>query len=409
VSTPFGVVLRDSFLCSSFTILCYFVLAIELVLSLCVVFALRSIVARRIVCIGMILLHGGFGLTIYLGTFVPLYVAVAVLFVSSNDWNRFRVPRYIEASLNRRAWLVEGAAVMTLFWCLHQTIVSNPEIPPMFRNVVSTHTPEWLNRFSRFMMIPQEWYLYRAPASVASTVLISARRPDGSRVDPIRSIDFNPESVFLSSVYAGKYWVSYLIRLMREGNHRYRSRFAEYLFQHGYDEVEVMQGEMAIPEACGSARGEISLKPIFKMFSPQKIEFTEANVLAGKTEAKAVMNQQMWGFGREWANGSQLYADFSIERPHLVLQFNSTLECSVDIRLILTRAPDYGILDISVNDSAPTPVNSYSAIGVVREERTISGPKIRRGINQLKISLRPESPAQRTRFGIDEMWLNCRE
>ncbi len=407
VVTPVSVAVRDSSLCGALGMMGYSALALETVLAISAVLSLRSLWARRIVCVGIIVLHGTFGLMLYLGTFVPLYIAIAFLFVPSQDWRRICLSQGRALSSGGRSWLIEIGAAVMLIWCVHQNLLNNPAVPGGIRHFIRSNTPGSVDRVSRFLMIPQEWYMFLDPSPVVSTVLVSARSPDGMHVDPIRHTPFDPRAVFLGSSYAGKYWISYLIRLLREGNHRYRARFADYFFEQGFDEVEVMLGTMPVPRACGEKPGEISLRTVFRANAPRTLDITTSNIAVGATRIRRAVNQAMSRFGPHWSQGSQLFAEFTRESPTLTIEFDSARECVGTVSLLVTHAPDYGVFDMNINDGPPVLVDLYSPFGVERHAHTIGRTKLRKGTNSLKVTFRDDAETQRTKFGLDGVQFVC--
>lgn len=262
IATVVGASLRDSSLCPIFTPISFGVLGLEFLLACCALLSITSLWAKRLMCLGMLFLHSGFALFLNLGVFAPVYLATALLFIPSRDWARVMPNFHPLARLPRRhhtQLLWEGVGLVMLSWCLHQSALNNSRIPNGIRTFLATNTPSWLSKASAFMMIPQEWGLFRAPSTTVYTVLISAQTPDGQVVDPIRKIPFNPHQVFRHSARIEKNWTHYLIRLARPQNRGFRAQFKRYLHSRGYSDIHLYQATFDIPPGCAQASGQIAL------------------------------------------------------------------------------------------------------------------------------------------------------
>jgi hypothetical protein len=288
-------------------------------------------------------------------------------------------------------------------------VMENPIVPEMVRaklqGVISPRIRNWMN----VPGILQRWYMFTAPGLEASTILIAARRPDGSLVDPIRNIPFDPQAPFRQSSYLGKYWVSYFYQLRQSGYGLYREPFAQWLFKQGYEEVFLQDASRTIPATCQGAPSPLHVSTIFRAFKPFVVKPRLKDVQIQNATTISVREQNMRKFGPGWTSDMQVHADFRHGSSELLIRFSSKRACRAQGEFFFTYAPDYGRFDISVNEGPQTLLDLYTPFGVLRRSVSIGALALREGENTIRIALRSDTDPVRTKFGIDEVSFRCEE
>jgi hypothetical protein len=409
VGTPLAVATRESSLCPFLDILTYATRGLEVALSITLLLSLHFVWARRMTFLMILLLHGGFGAMLYLGTFVPIYLATAFLFLPGQDLDRLRWTRNRGSPNVIRSWIAECLAACMCAWCAVMLVMENPIVPEMVRaklqGVISPRIRNWMN----VPGILQRWYMFTAPGLEASTILIAARRPDGSLVDPIRNIPFDPQAPFRQSSYLGKYWVSYFYQLRQSGYGLYREPFAQWLFKQGYEEVFLQDASRTIPATCQGAPSPLHVSTIFRAFKPFVVKPRLKDVQIQNATTISVREQNMRKFGPGWTSDMQVHADFRHGSSELLIRFSSKRACRAQGEFFFTYAPDYGRFDISVNEGPQTLLDLYTPFGVLRRSVSIGALALREGENTIRIALRSDTDPVRTKFGIDEVSFRCEE
>lgn len=183
VGTPLAVATRESALCPFLDTLTYATISLELALSIMILLSLRLVWARRITFFMILILHGGFGSMLYLGTFVPIYLATAFIFLPGRDLDRFRWTRSENSPRVVRSWFAGCLAVMMCAWCAVMLVLENPIVPERIRTGLLGVVPQYVRVWMHVPGISQRWYMFTAPSLETSALLIAARRQDGSLVD----------------------------------------------------------------------------------------------------------------------------------------------------------------------------------------------------------------------------------
>ncbi len=409
VGTPLAVATREGPVCAFLDIFTYTTVGLEVALSITILLSLRFVWARRMTFFMILLLHAGFGLMLYLGTFVPIYLATAVLFLPQRDWDRFRWVVCSAGPTGRCAWFAESLAALWCAWCAVMFVLENPAIPRVVNSRLRDLIPHNLRLLMHVPGISQRWYMFSAPGLETSAIMISARRTDGRLEDPIRQIPFDPETPFRQSSYSGKYWTSYLYRL-REGTYSvYREPFAQYLFKQGYEEVSLLEVSQTIPSTCAEQPSPVRISTIFRAFKPFVAKMRLRDVVSSRTAVGYVNEQDMRKFGYGWTDDMQVHADFRPRSSEMMIRFLANRACRARGEFFFTFAPDYGYFDISVNDGSPSSVDLYTPFGVVRRSVSLGSLALREGENFLRVALRSDSALSRTKFGIDEVSFRCED
>lgn len=343
----------------------------------------------------------------FLGTFVPVYLSVALLFVPGADWDRLGIRLNPRAKARTTFMPGELAGFMMLLWCGALLILGNPIFSgSSLRAKVSSLMPIIVERWSQHAVITQEWFMFRSPPSIVDTVVVSALTKDGRRVDPFRADSEEIALPFYQSVHIGKYWISYLIRLQLEGFAEYRERFTEYLFSLGYRDVKFLSGAMHVPESCETGQATPIFREVFSALRPLVFKPRLSDVVRAETKARGVGEQTMGRFGSQWKEGWQLHADLEPVNGRITVSFSSEFSCLAEARFSLTHAPDYGRFEVVVNNGAAHPIDLFSALGVVRREHTFGMTPISVGRNTATFVLRSET-TDRTKLGVDEIRFIC--
>lgn len=406
---PIGAYIRNSGDCDLLRPLTYLSLIAEQILACALVVSLRFSLARGLVAVLMLVLHSGFGAVLILGTLVPLYLSLALVFVPGRLWDRFGAHSTSAGPQLRRSLTAEAAALLILIWCSSLIVRNNPIFPDRLRRAVEYATPAAVERWSQLLVITQEWLMLKSPESQLGTVMIAARAADGTLTDPFRGAEYDVQAPFTGSSYLGKYWASYFYRLAMDGYANYRPQLLRYIFSRGFDSVEVSYGEITAPAVCGVPPSEVRSRTLFRAWRPVVFVPRLKDVRPTETDVVAVVEQEMSYYGPYWTDSAQLHAVFDRAHSYLTAVFDSPHECNAEAQLAFTRAPDYGRFSIRINESPELQVDLYSQLGVLRQISTMSRIPLHRGENRLRIELAEVSAAGRSKFGIDRITLNCLE
>ncbi|MEZ4446664.1 MAG: hypothetical protein R3B72_46730 [Polyangiaceae bacterium] len=215
-------------------------LLVEYILAAGVLFAPFSRHIKRVVVVLMLGLHLAFASFLFIGSFSFLYVSCAFMFIPSEDWERLGIedaPQRRPRPLWRRG-LVTGLAVVWALFAGYELVQRNYRVSRPVKAVAALVAP-WLEPVHVFLMVPQEWFMFRAPSPYQEVTVVEAVAADGTRYDPFRPGPFDLHRPIHESAHVGKYWVSYLVRLSRPGFDRYRSALARYLEARGATAVTI--------------------------------------------------------------------------------------------------------------------------------------------------------------------------
>lgn len=158
-------------------------------------------------------------------------------------------------------------------------------------------------------------------------------------------------------------------------------------FKHGFEPApDAERAILALPEIKGVAGA---------------IEGEALKILEHKGEAHP---QDMEGFGDGWSRGSHLWWRDAKQGDTLRLEFASTKEGKQTLVLAMTKAPDYGIVKISVNGAViAEEVDLYDAKVVPTGEREFA-VELKSGANELKVEIvgtNPKANPKNYMFGLD--------
>lgn len=410
VTAPLGIFLRENGSPLLFWLLTQGTICLEIALALLVGCAFLRPWISRVAALLIVALHGGFGLFMFLGTFVPVYLSVALLFIPGRDWVRLGITAQRGGQTAPPGALAmvlrQLPAVGMAIWCALQLIRNNPVFPAEMKQLIQQATPPAVERFSAFMVITQEWFMFRAPAIIIGVAVVRARQVDGTEVDPIREIPFDPIEPARRPRHMGKYWVSYLFRLtMAPGYDRYRAAFASYLFSRGFTDFSLLRTEVFIPAIGEEAK--YTVQEVFGQSIPREIE-ADLTVARIRGAGMSLSQQDMTVFGTTWTRGSQLYAIFTQPDSALEISLPWELNCTPTLSLTVTEAPDYGAFTISLNDHHLADLNLRNRLGVVRATYALGEVPLRNGENVLMVRPDRSRPVGRAGFGLDTIRLECR-
>ena len=161
-------------------------------------------------------------------------------------------------------------------------------------------------------------------------------------------------------------------------------------------------GQILIDPDIQAAREKVALKRE-DIISP----YIENNAVEGEElieiDRKSGRIRREWRNDREWSYNQQLWWNGASQGSYLKLGFKSTEPGSKNIKARLTTAPDYGIVEISVNGSAPVRFNGYNDEIKVKEVN-LGTHRINEGLNHLDIKMiRPGQGNKEGMFGIDKL------
>jgi hypothetical protein len=106
--------------------------------------------------------------------------------------------------------------------------------------------------------------------------------------------------------------------------------------------------------------------------------------------------------GVSWSGGSQLWIHGSKVGDKVVLEFSVPSAGTYTMSSVLTKAADYGIVDIAVDGGTPVSFDGYQATGVGTQKVDLGNATLAAGKHQLSVTLTGKNPAA-TNFlaGVD--------
>lgn len=220
---------------------------------------------KRLVFVVMLALHLGFAAFLYIGSFSFLYVACAFLFVPSEDWDRlgfYAAPERRPTPLWRRLPALVACAMWTAF-AGYELAMRNPRVEPPVKAFAERFEPE-LEPLHLFFMVPQEWFMFRAPSPYQEVTVVEVVGEDGVTYDPFRPGPFELYRPIYESAHVGKYWVSYLVRATRPAGVRYRQSLVRYLVDRGARKVVIRRIIFDAPSTEGGEPTNIRDQIVFK-------------------------------------------------------------------------------------------------------------------------------------------------
>jgi putative membrane-bound dehydrogenase-like protein len=123
-----------------------------------------------------------------------------------------------------------------------------------------------------------------------------------------------------------------------------------------------------------------------------------------------VQRQNMKGFkGDSWSNGSQLWWTQGQVGDRIVIQFESSVEGEYGVSGVFTKAHDYGVFRVRLNDTTVVEnLDLYNKAAVITTGEVKMGKQmIKKGLNQLVVELlgANEAASRGKMFGIDHLRL----
>jgi hypothetical protein len=97
--------------------------------------------------------------------------------------------------------------------------------------------------------------------------------------------------------------------------------------------------------------------------------------------------------GVSWSSGAQAWIHGTKAGDKVVLGFTVPSTGSYDLSTVLTKAADYGIADIQIDDQAAVSFDGYVAAGVSTQEVDLGTEQLTAGSHQLTITLTGKNPA----------------
>ena len=160
-------------------------------------------------------------------------------------------------------------------------------------------------------------------------------------------------------------------------------------------------GQILIDPDIQAARVKVALKSE-DIISP----YIENNAIEGEKlieiDRESGGIRREWRNDREWSHNQQLWWNGASQGSYLKLGFKSTEPGSRNIKARLTTAPDYGMVDISVNGSTPFRFDGYNDEVKVKEVH-LGTHRINEGLNHLDIKMIRPGPGNQGMFGIDKL------
>jgi hypothetical protein len=94
-----------------------------------------------------------------------------------------------------------------------------------------------------------------------------------------------------------------------------------------------------------------------------------------------------------WSNGTQAWIHGTKAGDKVVFGFAVPTAGSYDLSTVLTKAADYGIVDIQIDDNTKVTFDGYAASGVSTQEVDLGTAQLTAGNHQLSITLTGKNPA----------------
>ena len=162
-------------------------------------------------------------------------------------------------------------------------------------------------------------------------------------------------------------------------------------------------GRRAIELGRDFAAAAPSSEPVAASRSTAEV-WIEAESLPARASAGTAEVQAMDGFPGTWRGGRQLWWHDAQPGAELSLTFDIAADGLYDIAVALTRAPDYGIASIRVDDGrAVDGVNAYGPDVVIAPARSLGEYSLRRGAHTIAFTLTGTDPRAVAAFmlGVD--------
>jgi hypothetical protein len=160
----------------------------------------------------------------------------------------------------------------------------------------------------------------------------------------------------------------------------------------GFKNIRVM-----IP--AGSTRPR---EPVGGAADAIRIEAESMKILEPKAgRAPAVQNMAAWQAGK-WSGGSQMFWFRAQPEMHMTLGFRVDKAGTYKLSAIFTRAPDYGIAEVHLDDKYIGKFNGYGPRVINAPPVNLGAHKLSAGKHRLRVNMVGKDPKSRgTRFGID--------
>lgn len=123
-----------------------------------------------------------------------------------------------------------------------------------------------------------------------------------------------------------------------------------------------------------------------------------------------VETQYFWPKSTPLSNGGHLWLQAERLGQTTFLDFWARREDQVNLELSLTKAADYAVIDVMVNESQTIRFNGYQSQGIGRASVVIPKVKLKAGVNTLKITMVGKDPKARPGWmaGIDYLKMMSR-
>jgi hypothetical protein len=375
---------------------------VEYLLAFSLLFSLRSDPAKRTAGVLIAGLHLGFILFLNLGTFGYMYLAGALLFIPGADWDRITTRRAPRRRSRSHPLLL---AVVSL-WCafvLFELSTKNPRIPKSVATVGWSFR-SWFDPMHELLMVPQEWFMFRAPGRNHGYIVIETFGRGGHR-DFLRPGPFDVTRPGRKAVGVGKYWTSYLHRLASPAMNGFRDELAAYLERQGVDRFVVHKVALLLPEGAAKEPSAITPSVLFSHRAPQRVDFDLRNIVRAPGLRPQATRQFL--HGGDWRGRQHLILRFSVDSA-IELSFQAPGACTANVVLGYTRGPSFGIVDIEWNDERAATIDAYDSIGLNRAETQLHRLSILEGENRITIVSRGNNPrAMGLDFAVDDLAILC--
>ncbi|WP_432947280.1 DUF2961 domain-containing protein [Kribbella sp. CA-253562] len=128
----------------------------------------------------------------------------------------------------------------------------------------------------------------------------------------------------------------------------------------------------------------------------------EAESLLPAVSATVPVDPQGNCCGVSWSGGSQLWIHGTKAGDKVVLEFSVPSAGTYTMSTVLTKAADYGIVDVAVDGGTPVSFDGYQATGVGTQKVDLGNATLAAGKHQLSVTLTGKNPAA-TNFlaGVD--------
>lgn len=395
-ASPIGVWLRSSFLCPALPAVSLVTLGVECSLAILVLVSCRSRVAKLATFIGMFYLHGSFLLTMRLGTFPWIYLALALLFLPFT-----RSYGVTQNPLSRGyAFFVTTLPIVFGILCLSALLRLNPSIPAPLKAAADKYTPPIFHYAGTLLAVPQQWYMFSDVSSTMRIFSLRVAKHGEAAVDPARARESSPARDMREPTRLSKYWTSYILRMVLPDYMPYRVPLTKYYYEAGFDEVSLLFTHARAPQSCGGDYSNVATETIFSESRLSRYDFSQRDIVATSPALPYVVVQHMSPFGQDWWGMTQIHGRFGPLANKVVLEFFAPRECLASGKIELTTAPDFGLLEIVVNQDHRTEVSAYNSLGVFRKEADLGRIPIVAGKNRLGLTSLEEPSSRRDKFGI---------